>query len=73
MDKLHRIISNLPISIGAKTITIDVKVVDAANYYNILLRYNWMYAMNAVMYLVFKLFKFPHEDRIVTILTKLIG
>ena len=63
----HGLISALVVKLGGKTFSIQVEVVDAPLYYNLLLGRNWFYAMNAVASTVFRMVQFPHLERIVTI------
>ena len=44
-----------------------MEVVDAPLDYNLLLGRSWSYAMTVVVSLVFRLIKFPHQGRIITI------
>ena len=46
--RLHGILPSLEFKLGGKIVAIDVKVVDAPLYYNILLGRNWMYSMQAI-------------------------
>jgi len=57
----------LPIGVEGKTINLDVEVVDAPLDYNLLLGRSWSYAMTAVISSVFRLVKFPHNGKIITI------
>ena len=50
-----------------KTVNLDVEVVDASLDYNLLLGHRWSYAMTVVVSSVFRLIKFPHNGKIVTI------
>ena len=63
----HGLISAPAIELGGKTISIQVEVVDAPLYYNLLLGRNWLYAMAVVASTVFRTVQFPHLGRIVTI------
>ena len=49
----------LPVELGGKTLVIEAEVVDAPIDYNILLGWSWMYEVNATMYSVFQVIKFP--------------
>ena len=46
---------------------IEVEVVDAPLYYNLLLGRNWMYSMQAVASSLFRVVCFPFNGKIVTI------
>ena len=65
--RMHRILPSLKVRLGGKTITIDVKVVDAPLEYNILLGRNWMYSMQVVASSLFRVVFFPFNGNIVTI------
>ena len=49
----HGLLQSLPIQLGGKTVTVDVKVVDAPLNYNFLLGRSWFYAMTAVASSIF--------------------
>jgi len=61
------ILQDFPIGVEGKTVNLDVEVVDAPLDYNLLLGRSWSYAMTAVVSSVFRLVKFPHNGKIVTI------
>jgi hypothetical protein len=61
------ILQELPIGVEGKTVSLDVEVVDAPLDYNLLLGRSWSYAMIAVVSSVFRVIKFPHNGKIVTI------
>ena len=61
------ILQDLPIGVEGKTVSLDVEVVDAPLDYNLLLGRSWSYAMTAVVSSVFRVIKFPHNGKIVTI------
>ena len=61
------ILQDLPIEVEGKTVSLDVEVVDAPLDYNLLLGRSWSYAMTVVMSSVFRVIKFPHNGKIVTI------
>jgi hypothetical protein len=65
--KPHGILTTLPIEIGGKTISIDTEVIDAPLDYNLLLGCTWFYAMKAIASTIFRLLRFPHQGKIVTI------
>lgn len=56
----HRILTTFPIELQVKTISIEVKVVDAPLEYNFLLGCSWFYVMKVVFSLAFRLLHFPH-------------
>lgn len=61
------ILQDLPIGVEDKTVNLDVEVVDAPLDYNLFLGRNWSYAMTAIISSVFRLIRFPHNRKIVTI------
>ena len=63
----YGILQDLPIGVEGKTVNLDVEVVDAPLDYNLLLGCSWSYAMTAVVSSVFRLIKFPHNGKIVTL------
>ena len=63
----YGILQDLPIEVEGKTVNLDVEVVDAPLYYNLLLGRSWYYAMIVVVSSVFWLIKFPHQVNIITI------
>ncbi len=65
--KPHGIILVFPIELSGKTMEIEVEVVDAPMDYNLLLGHNWTYAMNAITSTLFRVIRFPHNGKIVTV------
>ena len=63
----HGILPFLKVQLRGKTITIEVKVVDAPLDYNLLLGRNWMYSMQAVASSLFQVVCFPFNGKIITI------
>ena len=61
------ILPHFPITLGGKTICIDVMVVQGPLDFNLLLRRDYVYAMKAVVSTLFKVMHFPHDGNIVTI------
>ena len=57
----------LPITLGGKTICIDVMVVQGPLDFNLLLGCDYVYAMKAVVSTLFRVMHFPHDGKIVTI------
>ena len=60
---LHR----FPISLGGKIVLVDVVVVQGPLDLNMLLRRDYVYAMNIVVSMLFRVMHFPHNGSIVTI------
>jgi hypothetical protein len=57
----------LPISLGGKTVLVDVIVVQGPLYFNMILKHDYIYAMNDVVSTLFRVMHFPHNGSIVTI------
>jgi hypothetical protein len=63
----HRIIPTFLVQLGGNTVEVDVEVVDGPLGYNLLLGYNWTYAMTVVMSSIFRTLCFPHQGKIMMI------
>lgn len=61
------VLESLAITLQGKTVNVEVEVVDAKLNYNILLGRSWTHAMLYVPSTVFRLLKFPHKGKIVTV------
>jgi len=61
------ILPRLPVTLGGKTIHMDVMVVPGPLDFNLLLGRDYTYAMGALVSSLFRVACFPHEGRIVTI------
>ena len=61
------VLPQLPISLGGNTILVDVIVVQGPLYFNMLLGHDYVYAMNVVVSMLFKVMHFPHNGSIITI------
>jgi len=62
-----RILPKFPITLGGKTIYIDMMVVQGPLDFNLLLRCDYVYVMGAFVSLPFRVVCFPHKWRIVII------
>jgi hypothetical protein len=60
------VLPQLPISLGGKTILVDVIVVQGPLDFNLLLVRDYVYAMNVVVSTLFRVMHFPHNGSIVT-------
>jgi hypothetical protein len=60
------ILPQFPISLGGKIVLVDVIVVQGPLDFNMLLRHDYVYAMNVVVSTLFRVMHFPHNRRIVT-------
>jgi hypothetical protein len=56
-----------PVTLGGKTVFIDVMVVQDPLDFNLLIGRDYVYAMKAIMSTIFHVISFPHYGRIVTI------
>ena len=65
--KPYGILNSFPMELGGKTMSIDIKVVDAPLDYNLLLSHSWLYYMTVVASSIFRLIQFPHQGQIVAI------
>ena len=61
------ILPHIPISLGGKTVLIDIEVVNAKLDYNLILGRSYMYVMRALASTVFHQMMFLHDGKIVTI------
>lgn len=61
------VLPQFPITLGGKTLLIDMMVVDHPLDFNIILGHNFIYAMNDVMYSLFRMMYFPHNGNIIAI------
>jgi hypothetical protein len=61
------ILPHFPISLGGKTILVDVIVVQGSLDFNMLLECDYVYAINVVVSTLFWVMHFPHNGSIVTI------
>ena len=51
--KPYGMLNSFPMELGGKTMSIDIKVVDAPLDYNLLLDHSWFYAMTVVASSIF--------------------
>jgi hypothetical protein len=61
------VLPQFPISLGGKTVLVNVIVVQGPLYFNMILRRDYVYAMNVVVSTLFQVMHFPHNGSIVTI------
>ena len=61
------ILPHFPITLGGKTVFIDVMVVQGPLYFNLLLGCDYVYSMKAIVSKLFRVMNFPHDGKIVTI------
>jgi hypothetical protein len=56
-----------PVTLGGKTVFIDVMVVQDSLDFSLLLGRDYVYAMKAVVSTLFRVISFPHDGRVVTV------
>lgn len=61
------ILLKFPVTLGGKTVYIDVMVVQGAFDFSFLLGRDYIYAMGALVSSLFRVVCFPHDGRMVTI------
>jgi hypothetical protein len=61
------VLPHFPITLGGKTVVIDVMVVQDPLDFNLLLGRDYVYAMKDIVSTLFHVISFPHDGRIVTI------
>ena len=61
------VLLKFPITLGGKTIYIDVMAVQGPLDFNLLLGCDYVYVMGVLIYSLFRVVCFPHEERIMTI------
>ncbi|MCY6525164.1 hypothetical protein, partial [Actinobacillus pleuropneumoniae] len=61
------ILSHFPVTLGGKTVYIDMMVVQGPLDFNLLLGREYVYVMGALVSFLFRVVCFLHEGRIVTI------
>jgi hypothetical protein len=61
------VLPQFPISLGGKIVPVDVTVVQGPLDFNLLLGRDYVYAMNVVVSMLFRVMHFPHNGSIVTI------
>ena len=62
----HRLLLYFTVTLKGKTISIDIEVVDVPLDYNLLLGCSWFYAMTVIASSVFRILRFPHQEKIIT-------
>ena len=62
-----RTLPYFPITLGGKTVRIDVMVVQGPLDFNMILGRDYVYAMKVIVSTLFRVMHFPHDGKIVTI------
>jgi hypothetical protein len=65
--KPHGVLSSLPVTLEGKTVQIEVEVFDTPLDYNLLLGRSWVDSMRAVVSTLFRVLRFPHQGKVVTV------
>ena len=61
------ILPHLPITLGGKTVCIDVMVFQGPLDFNLFIVRDYIYAMKPIVSTLFRVMHFPHDGKIVTI------
>lgn len=61
------ILPKFPITLGGKTVYIDISVTQGASKFNLLLGREYVYAMGALVSSLFHVIRFPHNGRIMIV------
>jgi hypothetical protein len=65
--KPYGVLPSLPITLEGKTFQVKVEVFDAPLDYNLLLGRSWIDSMHAVVSTLFRVVRFPHQGKVVTV------
>jgi hypothetical protein len=65
--KPYGVLPSLPVTLEGKTVQVEVEVFDAPLDYNLLLGRSWVDSMRAVVSTLFRVVRFPHQGKIVTV------
>ncbi|MCY6488262.1 hypothetical protein, partial [Actinobacillus pleuropneumoniae] len=65
------VLPQVPITLGGKTVLIDMMVVDSPLDFNMLLGRDYVYAMNVVVSSLFRVMCFLHEGKVVQLIDQL--
>jgi hypothetical protein len=60
-------LSQFPVTLGGKTVFIDVMVVQDPLDFSLVLGQDYVYAMKAIVSTLFRVISFPHDGRVVTV------
>jgi hypothetical protein len=61
----HKLFQYFIVTLNGKTISVDIKVVNAPLDYNLLLDHSYFYAMTVITSSVFHILRFPHQGNII--------
>jgi hypothetical protein len=65
--KPYGVLSSFPVTLEGKTVQVEVEVFDTPLDYNLLLGCSWVDSMRAVMSTLFRVLRFPHQGKVVTV------
>jgi hypothetical protein len=65
--KPYGVLPSLPVTLEGKTIQVEVEVFDAPLDYNLLLGRSWVDSMRAVVSTLFRVVRFPHQGKVITV------
>jgi hypothetical protein len=65
--KPYSVLPSFPISLEGKMVQVEVEVFDAPLDYNILLGCSWIDSMCTVVSTLFRVVRFPHQEKVVTV------
>jgi hypothetical protein len=65
--KPYGVIPSLPIMLEGKTFNVEMEVFDAPLDYNLLLGHSWIDSMRAVVSTLFRVVRFPHQGKVITV------
>jgi hypothetical protein len=65
--KPYSILLSLPVTLEGKTVQVEVEVFDAPLDYNLLLGRSWVDSMRVVVSTLFRVLRFPHQGKVVTV------
>jgi hypothetical protein len=65
--KPYGVLPSLPVTLEGKTVQVEVEVFDTPLDYNLLLGRSWVDSMRAVVSTLFRVIRFPHQGKVVTV------
>jgi hypothetical protein len=65
--KPYGVLPSLPVTLEGKTVQVEVEVFDTPLDYNLLLGRSWVDSMRAVVSTLFRVVRFPHQGKVVTV------
>lgn len=66
-SRLFGILPCLPITLEGKLVNVEVEIIDTNLTYNLLLGRSWTYVMHVIASTLFRVLRFPHQGKIVTV------